>query len=362
MTTINGGVSNILLSYGNVYLNFDLFMVVEIDDEYYMEDPYNPQPQLSYSIIANHMAQCATLSISLSTTIYSTIDKETLIDPRDQIHILASAAGLASVFFELAKRGILVQRELLEIDDVDLGWLISEANLAVSEWQRGGARMLGSIFLLTPVILSGSFQFSYLQNLHDKIDLHKVQETITEFLENTTPEDAVNVINMLYTLKIEEDPFSISIDIALPETIEDVLDTETTLYDFFQLNTSRSYVYKEIVANYKVCFQEGWLAFLEAWNETHDFSISIKQTFLTLLAVIEDNHLINSLSWEKARAIQTEALEAVEEGGLLTEKGRQAYAKLIKNNLFFEKSRFPATTIEMTTVVIFLALLMGYRP
>ena len=75
-------------------------------------------------------------------------------------HYLSSAVALNNPMFELSTRGILTERGLIDIDEVDMGWIIAEAAKDNIKWHNGGMTNLGMLFLFSPIALAAGYLIS----------------------------------------------------------------------------------------------------------------------------------------------------------------------------------------------------------
>ncbi len=336
------------------------------DDEFQSrldrEGPLESRPLLSFGKIANYIAQCATLALSLQMTSLYQHNIRHLYPDRSSLQIprqFAAITAANSSFFELAKRGIMVERNLLEIDEVDLGWMISQVNSTVREWVKGGPRMFGISFLISPLLVTAGFELSSTTLLPSEFNEVSFRTTIEEVIDNTTPEDTVNILQMIYDFQVEDPQFVEMGELALHEMIENILDNEINLQNYFNANATNNVLYEEISNTYKLTFGEGWKAFSEAWNEKSNFSMAINHTYFTLMSQITD-HTLKAKSLKLAETVRRHALDIVDLGGFLTEEGRQEAFELDK--FLLEQQILPRAASDITSTVTFLGILRGLRP
>jgi triphosphoribosyl-dephospho-CoA synthetase len=339
---------------------------VYIDDEYYKtqkDRDYDKVEMISYSTLANFISQCATLALSLQVTSLYQFKITHLYPQRESKQIpqmFASTIALSSIFFELGKRGIMVQRELLEIDEIDMGWLINEANKTVSEWHKGSPNMIGTSIIFAPILVSAGYELSERGNYNSIMDVERLKEILKEIIENTTPEDTVNFIQMLYTISDLGRPYSVQINVTVEDTIEDVLDSETTLLDYFKGNSEQNLIFNEIANNYELIFSIGWPSFLEAWNETENYSIAINHTYFTLMGSVLDTNILIENDYKIANHVHKMAKEIIQSGGFMTKVGMKLALEL--DDYLFSNNIIPKSISLLTSVVTFLALFNGFRP
>ena len=277
-------------------------------------------------------------------------------------HYISSAVALNNPMFELATRGVLVEREIIDIDEVDIGWIIAEAAKDNVNWHKGGITNLGMLFLFSPIALAAGYLISETDTEYDKIDTSKLPKIASNFLENTTPEDTVNIFSILYDLKSEIYPMSKSIGISLPESISQLLENEINLLDFYSQYKKQNLLFQELSNNYDLIFGYGLNAFNEAINEGASMVDSITHTYVTLLSLNPDSLVFRKYGRDEAFKVMQKAKNIMENGGFLTSKGRILTYELDKSLQSKSETINPGVTADLTATVTFIATLGGARP
>ncbi|OLS24128.1 MAG: 2-(5''-triphosphoribosyl)-3'-dephosphocoenzyme-A synthase [Candidatus Heimdallarchaeota archaeon LC_2] len=277
-------------------------------------------------------------------------------------HYLSSAVALNNPMFELATRGVLTERELIDIDEVDMGWIIAEAAKDNVKWHNGGITNLGMLFLFSPIALAAGYLISENDSDFDDINLNKLPTIATKFLENTTPEDTVNIFSMLYHLKSETYPMSRSIGISLPESISQLLENEINLLDFYSQYKKKNLLFQELCNNYKLIFTYGLNAFNEAINEKASMVNAITHTYITLLSLNLDSIIFRKHGRDKAFKVMQQAKNIMENGGFLTSRGRILTYEMDKSLHNKVETINPGVTADLTATVTFISTLSGIRP
>lgn len=334
-----------------------------IDDE--SSDYHNHDRKLSVKSISNHISLNASLAASLQVAahvkpgnVHRYHDfRETRLE-----HYLSSAVLLNNPIVELATRGILTERELIDIDEVDMGWIIAEAAKENAKWHHGGMTNLGMLFLYSPIALAAGFMLSEADQNLNSINFKELPKIAMDFLDNTTPEDTVNVITMLYHLKTEVYPMSNIIGISLPESITDVLEEEINLLEFFKVNSKKNLIFDQIQKSYSDIFSIGFSAFEEALNESLTMIDAISHTYITLLSTNLDSLVYRKYGKDEALKIMQKAKNIMDNGGFLTSKGRILTYELDKYLQRPDSTINPGAMADLTSTVTFLATLKGYRP
>ena len=194
------------------------------------------------------------------------------------------------------------------------------------------------------------------------VPLNKLPTIATKFLENTTPEDAVNIFSMLYRLKSETYPMSTSIGISLPESISQLLENEINLLDFYSQYKKKNLLFQELCNNYKLIFTYGLNAFNEAINEKASMVNAITHTYITLLSLNLDSIIFRKHGRDKAFKVMQQAKNIMENGGFLTSRGRILTYEMDKSLHNKVETINPGVTADLTATVTFISTLSGIRP
>ncbi len=277
-------------------------------------------------------------------------------------HYLSSAIALIPFLYQLATRGIMVERGLIDIDEVDMGWIISTAAKEGPKWQSGGTINLGLLFLFSPIAAAAGYLQSSSENNDEFLKIKELPAITQNFIENTTPEDTVNIVSMLHEIDNHIYPRSSTIGLSLPESVNDLLESEINLFDFYRMHSGDNFLFKELHEGYPVCFGEGLSAFSEAINEGVEMSSAITHTYINLMSIFPDSKVLQSFGKETALKIRQKAKNIIENGGYLTTLGKNMTTELDE---YFKNSNEcinPKITADLTANVTFLATLSGVRP
>ncbi|MHA2170560.1 MAG: triphosphoribosyl-dephospho-CoA synthase, partial [Candidatus Kariarchaeaceae archaeon] len=194
------------------------------------------------------------------------------------------------------------------------------------------------------------------------IDVKQIPKIAMNFIENTTPEDTVNIFSMLYQLNTEIYPRSNTIGITLPERINDLLEQEINLSTFFTNQRTKNQLFAEIIDSYPISFGKGLSAFYESINEGASMVDSITHSYIHLLSINPDSRVYNKHGREAALSIRGKAKQIVDFGGYLTEIGKEKTRDLEKFLAKDGKVINPGTTADLVANVTFIATLNGIRP
>lgn len=278
-------------------------------------------------------------------------------------HYLSSAVALHTPMAEIAKRGVMVQRGLIDQDEVDMGWIIAEAVKDGVKWHSGGLTNLGILFLFAPVAAASGYILS--ENAADRIDtidVKQIPKLAYKFVENTTPEDTINIFSTLYKVQSEIYPMSSAVGISLPESINELLEEEVNLLDFYNLHKQKNLIFQEISSFYEISSKAGLSAFNEAITEGSSMVDAITHTYISLLSLNPDSIILRNNGMEMAVRIMNMAKQVIQHGGYLSKEGRELTNELELFTRKHETTINPGVTADLTANVTFFATLSGIRP
>lgn len=240
-------------------------------------------------------------------------------------HFLASAAAIGAPFSEAHER--------------PLGDTIRLAVEATGQWTRSNTN-LGMILLMAPVARA--------MLLYRRPDL---RGAVREVLNATTNDDARQTYR--------------AIRMAAPGGLgrvatEDVSRVPTvTLLEAMQLAANRDGVAREYATGYETTFSTGVPALRDARRAGLPWDEAVVETFLALLSVRPDTHIIRRAGDELARAVTRRAADAVAAGGVRTEAGRRSLGEMDAFLRADGNMANPGTTADVTATAIFAFLLNG---
>ena len=141
---------------------------------------------------------------------------------------------------------------------------------------------------------------------------------------------------------------------------QDVADEPTvTLTDAMRLAADRDRVASEYATNFRATFEVGAVALRAARRAGLDWNDAIVETYLTLLAAYPDTHIARRAGHARADAVTRAARAALDLGGVRSEAGRSAIARLHADLSDARNLSNPGTTADVTTAAIFVSLLAG---
>ena len=265
--------------------------------------------------------------------------------------------GLISVLF-----CINAERGLIDFDEVDFGWIIAESIKREKEWYKGSALNVGKLFMFAPISAAVGYLVSELDKLEQAVNFKEISEYTEYFLENSTPEDTVNLVKVLHQEKINLPIDNLLGDRSLHETVESILAEEINLLDFYQKFKDEYLVFKEISTNFETCNTIGFHAFYEVINENLSYNEAILHTYISILSKHFDSYLLQYSGRIKANKISQQARYILEDGSVFTEEGRNKLYELNEYVLKHHSEIQFSSVDDLTTTVTFFATLSGIRP
>ncbi len=272
-------------------------------------------------------------------------------------HFLASAVATGTSLRKAAEKGVILSSDKMRLSEVEVGKLIREAVEDISSWQHGGNTLLGSMILLTPIAVSAGTSLTRGENL-----VADLRRNLRSVVESTTPEDAVNLydaINIAQPGGLGRAP---TLDVADATSRQRIQSENVSLYEVFKISAPWDSISAEWVTNYHITFDIGYPFLTEQMKATKDPNVLTNHTFLKILSEVPDTLIARKTGSDKAKEVSNEAKRILEAGGLAASEGRKMLQR------FDQKLRDPAhklnpgTTADLTSAVLALATLDGYRP
>ncbi|MGQ9565747.1 MAG: triphosphoribosyl-dephospho-CoA synthase [Candidatus Bathyarchaeales archaeon] len=320
-----------------------------------------PQPLTTQTEIIEHIAACAQLAILLEVNAPKpgNIHKNANFHKTNYEHFLASAVAIAPSLKTAAAKGIQLAEEKIHPNQTSIGNIIKDATKRINHWQHGGNTLLGTTILLTPIAIAAG---KTLKQNNGKLDLEKLRKNIKTITTTTTPEDAVAVYEAIEIAKPGGLNKTTKFDATNPLSKKEILKTHTTLYDIFKISAKYDSIANEWINNYHVTFNIGYKTLQKELETKNNINHAIIQTFLQIISQIPDTLIARKNGTEKAKKISQQAKHVLELGGLNTEQGKKAIAKLDYTLRDNKNKLNPGTTADLITATLTLHILKGYRP
>jgi triphosphoribosyl-dephospho-CoA synthase len=232
-----------------------------------------------------------------------------------------------------------------------LGATVLLAVEATSYWSRSNTN-LGIILLLAPLaraaLLDGPAERLSREAVVDHGDL---RSALRDVLDATTVEDARNA----YAAIRRAGPGGLGRAAA-----QDVADEPTiTLLDTMRLAEHRDGIAREYATGFSTTFECGAPALVSARQEGLSWDDAIIETFLTLLAVAPDTHIVRRAGMATASHVSRQARAVLAAGSVRSVAGRRAITALDAGLRASGNAANPGTTADLTAASIFVVLLGG---
>jgi triphosphoribosyl-dephospho-CoA synthase len=274
-------------------------------------------------------------------------------------HFLASVVAIAPSFKTAAAKGILVAEGRLRYAGVGIGRIIKDAVERSNSWQHGGNTLLGTVLLLSPIAVGAG---KTLRENDGIFDLAKLRTNIGSVTTSTTPEDAVAFYEAIEVAKPGGLNRVSNFDVTEPSSKQEILKTRTSLFDLFVISAGYDSIAYEWVNNYRLVFDIGFPFLRKEAEKRYDITEAIVHTFLKLMSEKPDTLITRKAGSRRAREISQRARQVLDQGGLDTENGKKALIELDGNLRDSENKLNPGTTADLTSAIIALLILSGYRP
>ncbi|TDA32248.1 MAG: ATP--dephospho-CoA triphosphoribosyl transferase CitG, partial [Hadesarchaea archaeon] len=211
--------------------------------------------------------------------------------------------------------------------------------------------------LLTPLTAAAGWVLAE----EGRIGGESLRRRLSELLKATTPEDAVG----LYRTVLLAEPAGLGkledLDVNDPRSQEELRRRGISAYEVMRICSGWDDVAREWVTDYSITFEFGYPTLVRIYRQTNHINTTTVQTFLELLAFRPDTFVARTKGRKKAEEASQKARKVLEEGGMLTERGRRMVEELDEE--FKGEDINPGTTADLTASSWMLALLLeGIRP
>ncbi len=270
------------------------------------------------------------------------------------IHFGASITRLAPPLYYAAIAGYEQQ--------VHLGELIKTA-VQRTMGPHNKNTLLGTILLLIPLaVAAGSCLRTKLNSQHQ---LHIM---LKELLNNTTVEDAIEVIRALQIANpggaIPQSPEwkaeQQALNFQSPRTLQLIQKEGYTLLTLQKLAAKYDDVAKEYATNFSYIFDELYPQFIQALNHYSIIENAVLATFMWALSQRPDTFILRKVGLETANMIKLQAQEYYQRLLRTPNRQWQTLLKPFDDHLRSQGSTLnPGTTADLLSGAIFVALLSG---
>lgn len=132
-----------------------------------------------------------------------------------------------------------------------------------------------------------------------------------------------------------------------------------TLREAMAAAADRDSIAAEYVTDYAITFERARPAFRQALARGLSYRQAAVQVFLELLAVVPDTLIARKAGRPAAEAVSRQAARVVAAGGVFTEAGRRALARLDRRLRRDGHRLNPGTTADLVAAALFVILLEG---
>jgi len=273
-------------------------------------------------------------------------------------HFLASAVALSPHFRQAAHAGIQVFQKKIALNQIGVGRVIKNAVKDVEAWQRDKNTLLGSILLLCPMAAAAGLTMAE----RPSFQIDSFRAYLKSVVESTTSEDAVNVYDAIRMAQPGGLGKAPRLDVTDMKSRQKILAQGTSLYEVFKISAPWDSISAEWVNNFHVTFDIGYPYFKRVINETGDINTASVHTFLKILSEVPDTLISRKAGKQEAKWTSSEAAKALDAGGLTSREGRSRLIALDRKLHDADHKLNPGTTADITSAVLAVAILEGYRP
>lgn len=310
---------------------------------------------------ANHVSRCLQLALLLEVSAYpkpGNVHRTGDFEETRYEHFLASAVAVAPHFEHAAKQGLLAQAGKISLDNVGVGKIIKDAIVDVKDWQHDGNTVLGSLILLVPIAVAAGCTHAE----DAPFNIEEFRKNLKFVVESTTPTDAVEVYNAIVIAQPGGLGKTPKLDVTDATSKQKILKDNVSLYEVFKFSAPWDSISSEWVSNYHITFDIGYPYLIRELKENQDVNITTVHTFLNILSQVPDTLIGRKVGTSKAREISTQAKKVLEAGGLTTPNGMRSLMKFDRKLRDLEHKLNPGTTADITSAVLTIHVLNGYRP
>jgi len=311
--------------------------------------------------IPTYVSECLQLAILLEVSAYpkpGNVHRTADFQETGYEHFLASAVALEPHFRHAAAQGVAAFSKKISMTHISVGKTIRDAVNDVMTWQHGGNTLLGSIILLVPMASAAGLT---LWERH-QFEVDKFRQNVKSVVESTTAEDAVNVYDAINTAQPGGLGSAPQLDVTSAGSKEKIVEEDISLLEVFRISSPWDSISSEWVNNYHITFDMGYPFFIQQLKNINNINAATVHTYLKILSEIPDTLIARKAGRDKARWVSMQAKRILEEGGLTTEGGRRSLFRLDRKLHDSAHKLNPGTTADITSTVLAVAVLSGYRP
>lgn len=227
-----------------------------------------------------------------------------------------------------------------------LGETVLAAVEATRRWTRTNTN-LGIVLLLSPLAKAAAI----CDVRSGVIAPATLRASLESVLANTTVDDARHTYAAIRLASPGGLGESSDQDVARDPT--------TTLTDAMRLARDRDGIAREYATNFHCTFELAVPTLDRARGDGFTWNDAIVETFLAILGLWPDTHILRRAGVELAELVSQRARDAVYAGGVRTADGRATISRMSKELRDDRNRANPGTTADITAAAIFVSLLGG---
>lgn len=313
------------------------------------------------SQIADHVSRCLQLGILLEVSAYpkpGNVHRAVDFLETRYEHFLASAVAVALHLREAAERGRKASTENITLDAINIGKIIKDSVSDVAAWQSDKNTLLGSVTLLVPIAVAAGLTLANRRSF----SANALRRNLKPVVEATTPQDAVDFYDAIAIARPGGLGKAPRLDVNDKTSKRQILAQGTSLYEIFKISTPWDSISAEWTSNFHITFDIGHPFFKAQLEKTGDINTASVHTFLKILSLVPDTLISRKAGKPKAEWVSKEAGKVLDAGGLATSKGKNCLRRLDRKLHDVNHKLNPGTTADITSAVLAVAILEGYRP
>jgi len=311
--------------------------------------------------IPEYVSRCLQLALLLEVSAYpkpGNVHRTADFSETKYEHFLASAVAVESHFKCAAVEGARLSDQTRSLQEIGIGKMIRDATSDTLSWQRGKNTLLGSIILLTPMAVAAS------QTLATNSHFSNVEfrENLRSVVESTTPNDAAylyDAITLAQPGGLGKVP---TLDVTDAKSRQRILDEGVSLYEVFKISSSWDSIAYEWISDYHITFDIGYEYLRQRLETRVNLNTTIVHTFLKVLSEVPDTLIARKVGKAKAQWVSTQASRTLKAGGLTTREGKRRLLDFDAELRDPNHTLNPGTTADLTSAILAIAILNGYRP
>jgi len=315
----------------------------------------------SLADIPDCVSRCLQLAILLEVSAYpkpGNVHRTADFAETKYEHFLASAVAISPHFRLMARMGTKVFQKKIAPAQINIGKAIKNAAKDVVAWQHDKNTLLGSILLLSPMAAAGGLTMA--EKTSFSVDSFK--RNVKLIVESTTPQDAVEVYEAIAIAQPGGLGKAPKLDITNASSKQKILAEGISLYEVFRISAPWDAISAEWVNGFHITFSIGYPHFKRLIQETRDINMASVHTFLKILSEVPDTLIARKTGRPKAEWVSSKAKNVLNLGGLATEEGRKSLFELDRKLHDANHKLNPGTTADITSAVLAVAILGGFRP